>query len=246
MKKFLIYLFLTIQIIEVVNCQSMTSVEYIMGKFDPKKHQDFVEIPSKYADQQGRFMRKDALENYIKMADDALKSGVKLVIKSSTRNFDYQKAIWEKKWNGQTILEDGSKATAIQSPIDRSKKILNYSSMPGTSRHHWGTDIDLNNFTNEYFKKGKGKKEYDWLVANGHKYGYCQVYSIKDKSRPYGYNEEKWHWSYMPAANKILKSAKTTLTNEMITGFDGHQTATAIDMINKYVLGLNRGCNDQH
>ncbi len=222
--------------------QEYTSIKYIMGKFDPISHQDFVEIPLKYADQKGRLLRKDALESFIKMAEDAKKSGVKLIIKSSTRNFDYQKGIWEKKWDGHTTLEDGNKATSIKAPVDRARKILLYSSMPGTSRHHWGTDIDLNNFTNAYFTKGEGKKIYDWLTKNANKYGYCQVYSQKGKLRKTGYNEEKWHWSYMPIASKILESAKSSFKNNLIMGFKGDETASLIDMLNNYILGISSGC----
>ncbi|NJK84501.1 MAG: M15 family metallopeptidase [Saprospiraceae bacterium] len=49
-------------------------------------------------------------------------------------------------------------AATTPNPQERALKILKYSSMPGTSRHHWGTDIDLNSFSNSYFEQGEGKK----------------------------------------------------------------------------------------
>ena len=49
--------------------------------------------------------------------------------------------------------------------------------MPSTSRHHWGTDIDLNSLNNSYFSSGKGLKEYDWLTTNANHYGFYQVYT---------------------------------------------------------------------
>ena len=41
----------------------------------------------------------------------------------------------------------------------------------------------------------------DWLVQNGASYGFCQPYTA---GRCAGYNEEKWHWSYMPLSEPML------------------------------------------
>jgi zinc D-Ala-D-Ala carboxypeptidase len=241
-RSFLVITIIIFYLINALNGQEITSIDYIMGKFDPSTHPDFIEIPIAYADQQGRLMRKDALESFTKMADEAKKSGINLIIKSSTRNFTYQKGIWEKKWNGTTTLEDNSKATTIADPKSRALKILLYSSMPGTSRHHWGTDIDINNFTNAWFTKGEGKKLYTWMEKNAHKYGFCQVYSAKGKLRSTGYNEEKWHWSYMPISNQILEAAKDVFSNAMISNFLGFETAKSIDMKINYMFGINKDC----
>jgi zinc D-Ala-D-Ala carboxypeptidase len=227
----------------IISNTSSYSVEYIMGKFDPAAHPDFMEIPVKWADQKGRYLRKDAFDCFVEMATAAQKAGHYLIIKSATRNFENQKTIWEKKWNGTTILEDNTKASNITDPVKRAKKILLYSSMPGTSRHHWGTDIDINAFINEYFENGKGKELYEWMQAHAHEYGFCQVYNSKSV-RANGYNEEKWHWSYMPVASKILDLAKSQLNNKMISGFKGAETATTIDMVNNYILSINVKCKE--
>jgi zinc D-Ala-D-Ala carboxypeptidase len=227
---------------EIAADQSSFSVDYLMGKFDPATHPDFIKIPIHYADQADRYLRKDAFISFEQMAKAAKKEGHKLVIKSATRNFENQKRIWENKWKGVTILEDNTKANAIKNPVDRAKKILLYSSMPGTSRHHWGTDIDINAFVNSYFEKGEGEKLYNWMQVNAAKYGFCQVYSEKNDKRINGYNEEKWHWSYMPIATQLSRLAKEKLKNEMIKGFEGSETATSIDMLNNYVLATNVDC----
>ena len=114
--------------------------------------------------------------------------------------------------------------------------------MPGTSRHHWGTDIDLNAFINEYFERGDGLKLYNWMVANAASYGFCQPYTQKGPKRPDGYNEEKWHWSYLPLAKKLSDQAKQELKDAMISGFDGAEAAQAIGVVEKYVLGINQAC----
>jgi LAS superfamily LD-carboxypeptidase LdcB len=114
--------------------------------------------------------------------------------------------------------------------------------MPGTSRHHWGTDVDINDLDNYTFEQGPGKKVYAWMLAHAHEYGFCQPYTKKDEARPNGYNEEKWHWSYIPVAKKLTDLAARKLTDDMIGGFKGAETALEIGVVEKYVLGINPAC----
>ena len=114
--------------------------------------------------------------------------------------------------------------------------------MPGSSRHHWGTDIDLNALENSYFEQGEGKKVFDWLEANAHEYGFCRPYTEKGPERPNGYNEEKWHWSYRPIAKPLTDQARESLTNDMIRGFKGADTAEEINVVENYVLGVSSKC----
>jgi len=218
--------------------------DYCMGRFEPNKHSDFEVIPVKYADREGMYLRKDVFKAFKNMFEAAKKEGVNLQIRSATRNFNYQKGIWERKWTGATVLSDDTNvAKDLNSPKEKALKILEYSSMPGTSRHHWGTDIDLNAFSNSFFEKGEGKKIYDWLQKSASSYGFCQPYTAKGPSRPNGYNEEKWHWTYKPLGSEITAFAEQNLKNQMITGFKGAETAVEIDVVGKYVLGINQGCN---
>lgn len=216
--------------------------QYLSGKFEPKSDSLFVTIPAPYngkADVQ--YLRKEAMDGFAKMADEAKKDGVSLKIVSATRNFYGQKAIWEAKWNG-TRADWKDVATKYPQPVDRAKAILRYSSMPGTSRHHWGTDIDINSVEPEYFLTKKGKKEYDWLVKNAARFGFCQPYTAKGTARPNGYEEEKWHWSYMPLSKGFLSSYPTTVSYPDIKGFDGDETAEPLNVIDNYVLGVSNDC----
>lgn len=223
--------------------QDTFGMDYIMGKFDPNTHPDFTLIESKYADRKGLYLRKDAYADFKKMYAAAQADGIKLVIRSATRNFNAQKRIWEAKWTGKRKVENGENlAETTPNARERALKILRFSSMPSTSRHHWGTDIDMNAFTNEFFEKGEGKKIYDWLQINASLYGYCQPYTPKNDARPDGYNEEKWHWSYIPIAKQLSHEAEKALQNTAISGFKGAESATDIDVVRKYVLGINRSC----
>lgn len=219
------------------------SFQELIGKIDQKNHPDFALVKPPYTDRGNLYLRKAAYEAFKKMYAAAKKDGIKLIIKSGMRNFNYQKGIWERKWKGQRILDSGENAkTAFPNPKDRALKILEYSAMPGTSRHHWGTDIDLNAFNNKYFERGQGLKIYQWLEAKAATFGFCQTYTPKGSERPHGYNEEKWHWSYLPIAKKMTEQAKAQLKNEMITGFLGAETGIEIGVVEKYVLGINKSC----
>lgn len=219
---------------------SSITIEYLTGKFQPQEHPGFVEIPAALADRPGLYLRKETLEAFRKMHAAAREDGIYLTILSATRNFDYQKGIWERKWSGQRILSNGQNArTAYPDPVERALKILEYSSMPGTSRHHWGTDIDLNNFNNAYFESGKGAREFAWLREHAAEYGFFRPYTAKGPERPEGYNEEKWHWSYFPLADPMTKAAAQLLKDKDISGFQGAETAAKIQVIKNYVLGVH-------
>lgn len=221
------------------------NLDFVMGKFEPTKRSDFSIIDIEYADKKGRWMHQDAYNSFKQMHAAAKKDGINLKIKSAARNFEYQKGIWERKWNGATLLEGKENAAkAFPNFIERAIAILKYSSMPGSSRHHWGTDIDINSFTNTYFETGQGKNEFDWLQANASKYGYCRPYTKLGSDRTSGYQEEKWHWSYRPVADLCTQFAEINLTDEMITGFLGSEVASKINIKENYILGISSSCKN--
>ncbi len=218
------------------------STEYLMGRFDPATHPDFIVIEPTFTNKKNIYLRRDTYEAFRRMHAAAERDGVKLVILSATRNFAAQKGIWEAKWTGARKVDGMDLSQAIPDARERALKILEYSSMPGTSRHHWGTDIDLNSLNNAFFEKGEGQKIYAWLTAHAAEFGFCQPYTPKGPARPDGYNEERWHWSYMPVGKKLTTLARRSLKDEMVTGFQGSEAATRIGVVEKYVLGVSAGC----
>ena len=110
---------------------------FIFGKFNPAKHPDFVKI-GKY-----QYLQKETYNAFKSMRTKAKKDGVYLNIVSATRTFNRQKNIWERKWTGKRKVAGKNLSRAIPNHTKRAKEILKYSAMPGTSRHHWGTDIDI-------------------------------------------------------------------------------------------------------
>jgi zinc D-Ala-D-Ala carboxypeptidase len=219
-------------------CAQPFDKNYLLGKFDPVTHEQFAKLRDEHAQGSAKdgYLRKETYEAFIKMSDAARKDGVELTIISATRNFDSQKRIWENKWEGRTLVE-GKNLTTVKDPKDRARLILLYSSMPSTSRHHWGTDMDLNSLENSFFESGQGLKIYQWLTAHAAEYGFCQPYTSKVGGRT-GYEEEKWHWSYLPLSGVFLEEYKKKVTYKDIKGFIGSEVAASIDVIGNYVVGV--------
>ncbi|MCK6695166.1 MAG: M15 family metallopeptidase [Thermoanaerobaculia bacterium] len=210
-------------------------LNYLMGKFDPARHPDFVPVGKPYTHKPGMMLRRETFAAFKKMWAAAKKDGVTLTIISSTRSFEQQKNIWEGKWS--RFAAEHPQADA------RARKILEYSAMPGASRHHWGTDIDLNDLNNPSFEPGgRHVNVYAWLKVHAYEFGFCQPYTAKGDQRPHGYNEEKWHWSYLPLAMPLLRQYSEAVRDEMLRGFSGAETAKPLHMVDHYALGINQDC----
>ncbi len=209
------------------------SKEFLLGRFDPSRHPDFVEVALTHGNKRGMFLQRETCKAFVSMAEDARKCGIRLTVISATRTFRQQKNIWEAKWKKQPGEPDTS---------ERAIGVLRFTSMPGTSRHHWGTDLDLNSLENEYFQKGEGLKVYNWLTARAMDFGFGQPYTQKGLDRPHGCEEEKWHWSYLPIAKELLRQYPAKVSLEDIKGFEGSDTAGSLDVIKRYVLGIDSKC----
>jgi len=153
---------------------------------------------------EGINLRKEAYESFLEMKKAAYADGFDIKIVSSYRDFYQQERIWERKYINYT--EEG------MSPLEAIDKIIEYSTIPGTSRHHWGTDIDIIDgypeasgdvLLTEKFEAGgpyEGLKL--WLDENSTKYGFYLVYT--DNPRRRGFKYEPWHYSYAPISIPML------------------------------------------
>jgi LAS superfamily LD-carboxypeptidase LdcB len=222
------------------------SVALLTGKFDPAEHPDFARIPDAWSGGSacGAYLHREALAAFLRMAEAAQREGIRLTILSATRNFDYQTAIWNDKWTGKRLVE-GKNLAQLPDSAEKARRILRYSAMPGSSRHHWGTDFDLNAFENRYFEQGEGKKVFDWLEQHAASYGFCRPYTAKGPERPEGYEEEKWHWSYLPLAGPYLAAYLAQVRYSDLSGFEGSAAAPGLDVFGKYVAGVSAACRPQ-
>ncbi len=200
---------------------------FLTGRIDYKGDARFVIVQAEHSLRE-MYLEQNTYKAFLKMHAAAHANGIKLTIISGARNFDYQSRIWERKWSS---LADGS-------DLDKATSILRYSSMPSTSRHHWGTDIDINSLSNAYFEQGQGLKEYEWLCANAIRFGFCQVYTSKAETGRTGYEMEKWHWSYLPVASGLLWHYIRLISPSDMMDFSGAETVANLDIIGQYVLGI--------
>src|SRR5262245_60334880 len=88
----------------------------------------------------------EAVASFLAMRDAARSDGIDLTPRSSFRDFQAQLGIWNRKWNGERAIYDRQgtlldrKQLADSAAVDA---ILCWSAIPGGSRHHWGSDIDV-------------------------------------------------------------------------------------------------------
>ena len=202
----------------------------LQGNLNPAAHPDFEPIPSQLTQKPKIYLRKEALGALKLLAAAANEDGFQLEVISATRTWKHQKDIWNRKWSSAKYMGF--------EPLERATKILEYSSMPGSSRHHWGTDIDLNALENAYFESGKGLALYEWLTTHASEYGFVQVYGDQTNGRT-GYQEEKWHWSYWPMASKFLACYITQPNDSLFTGFDGAEWSDSLRITERYVMGID-------
>ena len=144
-------------------------------------------------------LQKEAYLALEKMIKEAKRQGVKISVVSSYRGFNHQNRIWKRKFNAFR-----SKGYSVKEAI---QKVMEYTAIPGTSRHHWGTDVDISNgeptLSNSNKTNSNKKKYLNWLNNNAHKFGFYLVYT--DNKLREGYNYESWHYSYRKLAKPMLE-----------------------------------------
>ena len=76
----------------------------------------------------------------------AAERGLDLRVASAFRDYDRQVRIINDKWMGARPVTDGEGRLLDRARYDDDEwlhLILRFSALPGTSRHHWGTDLDI-------------------------------------------------------------------------------------------------------
>src|SRR5258705_5517782 len=94
----------------------------------------------------GVAVHREALESYLALKAAAANDGIDLQIVSGFRDFGAQSRIWNAKYRGERPLYDQAGNPLDHAGLDDSQLvacILCWSALPGASRHHWGTDLDV-------------------------------------------------------------------------------------------------------
>lgn len=162
----------------------------------------------------------EAFLSYIKLKNLCEREGFALTLTSSYRSFEDQLSIWNLKAQGlRALLNDQGH------PLDYSKlspreivfSILRWSALPGMSRHHWGTDLDVYDSlslpTPDYDIQltpqevnpggifGELHLFLDRIISENQSFGFYRPYS-EDLG---GVAPEKWHLSHYPTSSLLLE-----------------------------------------
>jgi LAS superfamily LD-carboxypeptidase LdcB len=168
----------------------------------------------------GCLLHKDVISPFNTMRLAAAKQGIDLQVASGFRSYEQQLAIWNAKASGRrTILDDSGQPINPSSLSDTERvfAILRWSALPGCSRHHWGTDMDIWDpaaVSDDYALQlipaeyDLGGPFYDlncWLDKNARDFGFTRPYAT-DRG---GVAPEPWHLSYFPLAQQFEEKLDT-------------------------------------
>ncbi|TPG63265.1 M15 family metallopeptidase [Ewingella americana] len=156
-------------------------------------------------------LQPEAAEAFGRMQAAARIAGFDLQPASTFRDFDRQLAIWNGKFRGERpVLDKQSQPVEVSSLTDaeRCELILRWSALPGASRHHWGSDLDVYDPTLlpagsklqlepwEYETGGYFATLNQWLTVSMAEFGFYRPFA-EDHG---GVAVEPWHLSYRPLA----------------------------------------------
>lgn len=163
-------------------------------------------------DGSGKLIHKDSYKAFQQMQAQAKVVGIDMQVASAYRSFDRQLSIWNAKASGQRDCLDDSghciDLTRLNS-LQIIESIMRVSALPGASRHHWGTDLDvydaaampedyqLQLIAAEYSANGPFDRLNLWLEKHAADFGFGRPYSA-DRG---GIAPEAWHISHLPIAN---------------------------------------------
>jgi LAS superfamily LD-carboxypeptidase LdcB len=198
---------------------------------------------------------KSTMEAFFAMRDEAAIEGFDLIPLSAFRDFHSQLRIWNLKYSGQRPLynENGvEREYASLSPEKLQDSILAWSALPGGSRHHWGTDIDVIDgavlpagsqvqlLPEESEKGGIFYELHCWLDKNLERFGFFRPY---DRYRG-GINGEPWHVSFKPVSHQALADLEIEMIRDAVLESEimGKEQVLASlpDIFQKYILNISR------
>ncbi len=192
----------------------------------------------------GYRLRKKASDAFIAMQKDARMAGIQLHSLSSYRSYAHQERIWTRKY--QRFTQAG------MSPEKAIAKIVEYSTIPGTSRHHWGTDLDMVDasvkvtgdqlLAKNYHAGGPYEKLGDWLREHAESYGFYLVYTNNPARK--GFSYEPWHYSFKELSCSMLDAylsldLKGELEKAKLLGSEHFTEAFISSYIQDNIKGIN-------
>jgi len=182
-------------------------------------------------DDLGAAVHRHVLAPLLALKEAAARDGIDLQVVSGFRDFEAQLRIWNMKYRGERPLYDDAgtlRDHASLDPVQLIDGILCWSALPGASRHHWGTDIDVidraampENYSlrllpEEFASHGLFHRLSTWLDANMGRFGFFRPYGDYRG----GVYPEPWHLSYASVSAAALGALTTDVIAETVRGSD--------------------------
>ncbi|HHW7579845.1 TPA: M15 family metallopeptidase [Mannheimia haemolytica] len=204
--------------------QAVIFVENFANLLTGKTREHLVPLPNALSDK--HYLQPQVVEAFLALQQAAKQAGFNLQPASTFRDFERQKGIWNAKFRGERKVHDDNGVAidmAALSDLEKCKAMLRWSAVPGASRHHWGTEIDIFDPDLlpentplllepwEYLEGGYFADLTKWLHANAQTFGF--YFPFDGKHSRVGF--EPWHISYRPISSEyeqcfndeILKAA---------------------------------------
>lgn len=188
----------------------------------------------------------------------AKNEGFDLQVASGFRDYERQKLIWNEKALGKRpLLDDYGMPCKVEfmTPKEIAWAIMRWSAIPGASRHHWGTDIDIYDRAAmpdgyelqlspaEVTGEGIFSPMHEWLdqmIKHKQAKGFYRPYSIDHK----GIHPERWHLSYHPLASDLQLNYSFELFQKVLKESDlelkGLLTKEALPIFELFVKKTTR------
>lgn len=196
----------------------------------------------------------EAVAAFLAMRDAAARVGIDLQAASSFRDFDRQVTLWNRKWRGERPLYDRSGQLLEHATLDEGQllqSILCWSAVPGGSRHHWGSDLDVIDaaalpegyqvqlLPAEYAPDGVFARLSAWLEEHMQQFGFHRPYA-RDLG---GAGVEPWHLSYAPVSRAAIESLSLPVLRSAIAGSEMLGKGAVLDRLpeiyTRYVLAVD-------
>lgn len=204
---------------------------------------------------QQHWLQPDTRDAFLAMQQQAQREHVDIQLVSSYRDFYRQLSIWNRKWRGELPLYDLEGQQLDAGSMSASQKmhaILLWSALPGASRHHWGTDMDVYDkhsvtaanhafqlISSEYQPGGPCYQLAAWLDKYAGEFGFYRPYA----SYQGGVAAEPWHISYYPEATKNqhlldINSLRNTIAGAEMAGKELVLTKLP-EIFERYIINLS-------
>ena len=158
---------------------------------------ELVNISSAYAWANDKRFDARAIDAVTELCKAAHKDGAELYIISAYRTDATQTRLFNNQVNRE--LANNPSLTREEAEIEAATAVAR----PGTSEHQLGLAVDFNSVEEDF----EETKEFEWLEAHAHEFGFIMRYP-KDKQDITAVIYEPWHYRYVGVENaKLIKES---------------------------------------